>query len=121
MQLSTPESAVLSAVIFNAIIIPLLIPLALRGVKYPFIIIGFKITGNEHINIWFRRSNTTICRYKSYRHPNIITGGGIMGEMMKELKNALLLFGIMALILGLIYPLVITGISQVIFPSSSQW
>jgi K+-transporting ATPase ATPase B chain len=34
MQLSTPESAVLSAVIFNAIIIPLLIPLALRGVKY---------------------------------------------------------------------------------------
>jgi K+-transporting ATPase ATPase B chain len=34
MQLSTPESAILSAVIFNAIIIPLLIPLALRGVKY---------------------------------------------------------------------------------------
>ncbi|MDW7732742.1 MAG: potassium-transporting ATPase subunit KdpB [Methanolobus sp.] len=34
MGLSTPSSAVLSAVIFNAIIIPLLIPLALRGVKY---------------------------------------------------------------------------------------
>jgi K+-transporting ATPase ATPase B chain len=34
MQLATPESAILSAVIFNAIIIPLLIPLALRGVKY---------------------------------------------------------------------------------------
>jgi K+-transporting ATPase ATPase B chain len=34
MHLSTPMSAVLSAVIFNAIIIPLLIPLALRGVKY---------------------------------------------------------------------------------------
>ncbi|MEN4007247.1 MAG: potassium-transporting ATPase subunit KdpB [Methanobacterium sp.] len=34
MQLSTPASAVLSAVIFNAIIIPLLIPLALRGVKF---------------------------------------------------------------------------------------
>jgi K+-transporting ATPase ATPase B chain len=34
MQLHTPESAVLSAVIFNAIIIPLLIPLALRGVKF---------------------------------------------------------------------------------------
>lgn len=34
MQLSTPGHAVLSAVIFNAIIIPLLIPLALRGVKY---------------------------------------------------------------------------------------
>jgi K+-transporting ATPase ATPase B chain len=34
MHLSSPESAVLSAVIFNAIIIPLLIPLALRGVRY---------------------------------------------------------------------------------------
>ncbi len=34
MQLATPTSAVLSAIIFNAIIIPLLIPLALKGVKY---------------------------------------------------------------------------------------
>lgn len=34
MRLHSPESAILSAVIFNAIIIPLLIPLALRGVTY---------------------------------------------------------------------------------------
>ena len=34
MQLGTPESAILSAVIFNALIIPLLIPLSLRGVRY---------------------------------------------------------------------------------------
>jgi len=34
MHLRTPESAVLSAVIFNAVIIIALIPLALRGVKY---------------------------------------------------------------------------------------
>jgi potassium-transporting ATPase ATP-binding subunit len=34
MQLSTPKSAILSALIFNALIIPALIPLALRGVKY---------------------------------------------------------------------------------------
>jgi K+-transporting ATPase ATPase B chain len=34
MHLKTPESAVLSAVIFNALIIIGLIPLALRGVKY---------------------------------------------------------------------------------------
>jgi K+-transporting ATPase ATPase B chain len=34
MQLKSPESAILSAVIFNAIIIPILIPLALRGVAY---------------------------------------------------------------------------------------
>ncbi len=34
MRLSSPASAILSAVIFNAIIIILLVPLALRGVKY---------------------------------------------------------------------------------------
>ncbi len=34
MGLSTPESAILSAVIFNALVIPMLIPLALAGVKF---------------------------------------------------------------------------------------
>ena len=34
MGLHSPQSAILSAVIFNAVIIPILIPLALRGVKY---------------------------------------------------------------------------------------
>jgi K+-transporting ATPase ATPase B chain len=34
MDLATPESAILSAVIFNALIIVALVPLALRGVRY---------------------------------------------------------------------------------------
>ena len=34
MRLSSPKSAIISALIFNAIIIPLLIPIALKGVKY---------------------------------------------------------------------------------------
>lgn len=34
MGLASPQSAILSAIIFNAVIIPLLVPLALRGVKY---------------------------------------------------------------------------------------
>ena len=34
MRLSSPESAILSAVIFNALVIIALIPLALRGVRY---------------------------------------------------------------------------------------
>jgi K+-transporting ATPase ATPase B chain len=34
MRLGSPESAILSAIIFNAIIIPLLVPLALKGVAY---------------------------------------------------------------------------------------
>ncbi len=34
MRLGSPESAILSAIIFNAVIIPCLVPLALRGVAY---------------------------------------------------------------------------------------
>jgi potassium-transporting ATPase ATP-binding subunit len=34
MALGTPQSAIISAIIFNALIIPLLVPLALRGVRY---------------------------------------------------------------------------------------
>ncbi|ENO2972412.1 potassium-transporting ATPase subunit KdpB [Campylobacter jejuni] len=42
MHLATPQSAILSALIFNAIIIPLLIPIAMRGVK-------FKSMKSEHL------------------------------------------------------------------------
>ena len=34
MQLGTPQSAIISAIVFNALIIPMLVPLALRGVRY---------------------------------------------------------------------------------------
>ena len=34
MNLGTPLSAILSAIVFNALVIPLLVPLALRGVRY---------------------------------------------------------------------------------------
>jgi K+-transporting ATPase ATPase B chain len=34
MSLGSPESAIISAIVFNALIIPLLVPLALRGVRY---------------------------------------------------------------------------------------
>jgi K+-transporting ATPase ATPase B chain len=34
MSLGTPKSAVISAIIFNAIVIPALIPISLKGVSY---------------------------------------------------------------------------------------
>jgi K+-transporting ATPase ATPase B chain len=34
MSLGTPASAIISAIVFNAIVIPLLVPVALRGVRY---------------------------------------------------------------------------------------
>ena len=34
MDLGTPQSAIISAIVFNAIVIPMLVPIALRGVRY---------------------------------------------------------------------------------------
>lgn len=34
MDLGSPESAIISAIVFNALVIPLLVPIALRGVRY---------------------------------------------------------------------------------------
>ena len=34
MDLGTPHSAIISAIVFNALVIPLLVPIALRGVRY---------------------------------------------------------------------------------------
>jgi K+-transporting ATPase ATPase B chain len=50
MNLHSPTSAILSAVIFNAIIIPLLIPIALRGVKYKPL--GAEALLRRNILIW---------------------------------------------------------------------
>jgi len=46
MQLTSAESAIISAVIFNALVIPMLIPLALRGVAYKPIGAGALLTRN---------------------------------------------------------------------------
>ena len=46
MRLANPHSAILSAVIFNALIIVALIPLALRGVKYRAIGAGKMLSRN---------------------------------------------------------------------------
>jgi len=34
MNLGTPQSAIISAIIFNALVIPLLIPISLKGVQF---------------------------------------------------------------------------------------
>ncbi len=50
MHLHSPVSAILSAVIFNAIIIPLLIPIALKGVEYKAL--GAEALLNRNLLIW---------------------------------------------------------------------
>lgn len=64
MGLNSPESAILAAVIFNAIIIPLLIPLALRGGRIQTYWCKCIIEA-EPTYLWFRWYYNTIYRYKA--------------------------------------------------------
>jgi K+-transporting ATPase ATPase B chain len=57
MGLRTPQSAILSAVIFNALVIIALIPLALRGVKYR----AMSATEAQSVYLRIRRSGCTVC------------------------------------------------------------
>ncbi|GAB4113756.1 MAG: hypothetical protein Fur005_08690 [Roseiflexaceae bacterium] len=50
MGLASPESAIIAAVIFNAVIIPLLIPLALRGIRYRAV--GADVLLRDHLLIY---------------------------------------------------------------------
>ena len=65
MRLSSPESAILSAVIFNAIIIPMLIPLALRGVAYKPIGAG-ALAYTQSSYLWFGRPHCPVHWDKDY-------------------------------------------------------
>ena len=63
MHLHSPETAILSTLIFNAIIIPALIPISLRGVKFKPEATAKDIY-KKYVNLWFRWGCVTIYRYK---------------------------------------------------------
>lgn len=62
MRLHSPESAILSAVIFNAIIIPALIPLALRGVSYKTNRCKC-VVEKKPFYLWYRWGDSSFHRY----------------------------------------------------------
>ena len=64
MGLHSPQSAVLSAIIYNALIIIALIPLALKGVKYREVPAG-KLLSRQPVGLWSGRSGRTVYLYKT--------------------------------------------------------
>lgn len=93
MHLATPQSAILSALIFNAIIIPLLIPTAMRGVK-------FKPMKSEHL---------------------LLRNFGYLEFYECDMLRTLLSFFVVMLILcTLIYPFALNIVAKFIFPYQSS-
>ena len=67
MRLQTPESAILSAVIFNALIIVALVPLALRGVQFTPMSAAALLRRNLLI-YGARRHHRAVHRHQDHRH-----------------------------------------------------
>ena len=114
MHLKTPQSAILSAVIFNALIIIALIPLALRGVKYRAMgaaallrrnLLIYGVGGIVVPFIGIKLIDMLITR----------VGTGLRSCMKKNLITAFLMTIATTILLGIIYPLVVTGLAQVLF------
>ena len=76
MNLASPTSAVLSAVIFNALIIVALIPLALRGVKYRPIGRGLGVASESH-DLRSRWADRAVSRHKAHRPRARRSGFGV--------------------------------------------
>jgi len=66
MGLHTPESAILAAVIFNALIIIALVPLALRGVKYRPLSAG-ALLRRKLAGLWVGRGDCSVPGYLDHR------------------------------------------------------
>ena len=86
MHLTNPSTAVLSAVIFNALIIPALIPLALRGVKYRFTSVSYLLQRNFFI-YGTRGSTAAVHRDQADRFIDCNFGVGVGEYGMKQCQD----------------------------------
>src|SRR5262249_6089842 len=130
MGLASPFSAILSAVIFNALIIVALIPLALKGVRYrplgaatllrrnlliyglggiivPFICIKLIDLVLVAAHLVLARSRRTMNATRR-------------ASPFASLRPALALFLLLSALTGLLYPLIVTGLAQLLFPAQAR-
>ena len=111
MDLQSPRSAILSAVIFNALIIVALIPLALRGVK--FLAAGAAAVLRRNLLIY--GVGGLIAPFVGIKVIDVvITALGVL-VMRAQLLAALRAVVVFTVLFGLAYPLVVTGARPVAF------
>ena len=111
MDLDTPRSAIASAVIFNALIIVALIPLALRGVQVPGRI-GGRGAAPQPAHLRRRRHHRPVRRHQADRRRHL-RAGSLMNALIRQLRPALVAVVVFTVICGLAYPLAVTAVAQV--------
>ena len=128
MGLSSPDSAILSAVIFNALIIIALVPLALRGVRYRPVSADRMLRRNLG-DLRPRRPDRPVHRHQAHRpahlpHPR--------NRLIRAMNNSVTQHRPVALgaacapcssspsCRASLYPLAVTGVAQVAVPRQGQ-
>ena len=99
MQLTTPESAILSAVVFNALIIVALIPLALRGVSYRPLGAG-RILQAEPDALRRRRRPRPVHRHQGDRPSPRRPPSRLRSQMKENIFGSIRLFLALTVLLG---------------------
>ena len=117
MKLASPQSAILSAVIFNALIIIALIPLALKGVAYRPVGAA-ALLAPQPPDLRRRRHHRAIHRHQGPRHHRLGPSPRLkLGNIMvQHIRPAIVLIVVMTLLTGVIYPFAITGFATIVFP-----
>ena len=112
MKLDNPHSAILSAVIFNALIIVVLIPLALRGVKFRADGRGRRPAA-QPADLRRGRRDRPVHRHQAHR-PRSSPPWGCTDARASSLTG-LLVTVVLTVLLGGVYPLAVWGVGQVAF------
>ena len=118
MRLASPQSAILSAVIFNALIIIALIPLALRGVRYrpaPASLILRR-------NLVIYGLGGLVVPFVGIKLIDVllVAAGARLTMIRKQLRPAIVLTLALCVVTGFIYPGLVTGLARVLFPRQAN-
>ena len=116
MKLHSPQSAVLSAVIFNALVIVALIPLALRGVKFRAAQLGGH-PAPQRLDLRRGRDHRALHLHQAHRpHPR--RPPRLLMEttlMLAHLRRSVISIVVMTVFFGFVYAFAGTGVAQLLF------